>query len=242
MQLRDGEQNCYLVLGVARGETAAGIRSAYHALARRFRPDRIDEDGARVLAEIDAAYAVLSDVHQRLLHDQELRVHEAALPAATTPAEPLLPDRPSLDPFAPPAVALLDDADSVRPSMEALRQRFLRGFTGRGVPKSEHLEALNLEIVLSPEDAARGSRLAIGLPIFARCLACDGGGHVWGAPCAACDQQGVIATEAEVAVRIPALTRSGTRIEVPLHGFGVHNFIIVLHVFVHARAAGYPAH
>ena len=47
-----------------------------------------------------------------------------------------------------------------------------------------------------------------------------------------CAQQGIVAAERTITVRLPPMVRSGTRLEVPLAGPGVHNLFLRLHVFV----------
>lgn len=113
-----------------------------------------------------------------------------------------------------------------------MRDRFLRNFTGLGVPKSEHLESLNVEVLLTPEEAAGGCVVPVGVPVFARCPRCRGTGHDWVFPCLNCQQQGLIETEVSVPVRIPPLVTPGAIFELPLDGLGIHNFFLRLHVFV----------
>jgi molecular chaperone DnaJ/curved DNA-binding protein len=110
--------------------------------------------------------------------------------------------------------------------------RFRRNFTGVGIPKSEHLEGLNIEVVLTPEEGRLGCVLPIGVPVFRRCPACGGSGRDWVFPCLACGQQGTIEEEEIVRVRIPSMARSGSIFELPLQGLGIHNFYLRLHVFV----------
>jgi hypothetical protein len=53
---------------------------------------------------------------------------------------------------------------------------------------------------------------------------------VWLFPCASCGEEGVIATERIVRVTIPPLIRPGAVIEGPLHGLGIDNLYLRLHV------------
>jgi len=103
---------------------------------------------------------------------------------------------------------------------------------GTRVPTSEHREWLNIEVVLTPEEARHGCALPIGVPVFRRCPACGGSGRDWLFPCLACGQQGTIQEEEIVGVRIPPLARSGAIFETSLRGFGIHNVYVRLHVFV----------
>ncbi|EJE49707.1 DnaJ-class molecular chaperone with C-terminal Zn finger domain containing protein [Acidovorax sp. CF316] len=58
-------------LKVARDASPAAIDAAYQAMVRRFGPDKHpgDPQAARKMAIVDTSYAVLSNPHQRALHD-----------------------------------------------------------------------------------------------------------------------------------------------------------------------------
>lgn len=92
---------------------------------------------------------------------------------------------------------------TLRPSFDALRARVLRNFTGVGVPKGERVEGLNVEVLLSPDEARRGGALRLGIPVFAPCTICAGTGHAWSVSCLACMGEGMIEQEEVVAVRLP---------------------------------------
>jgi DnaJ-class molecular chaperone len=136
------------------------------------------------------------------------------------------------EPLIPEPVSMFDDFETYRPSFEELRQRWLRNFTRADTPKGERIEALNLEIVLSREDAARGGELPLGVPVFRPCGSCLGTGRSWLSECPACDGHGVVQQELVGRIPIPAGLRDGTIIDVPVHGLGVHNFHLRLHVRV----------
>ncbi|CAM9435294.1 unnamed protein product, partial [Choristocarpus tenellus] len=62
------EKDLYGVLGLEQGVDEAGIKSAYHKLARRWHPDKNPDDtetAQRKFAEIAEAYEVLSDDYTR---------------------------------------------------------------------------------------------------------------------------------------------------------------------------------
>ena len=60
----------YQVLGVPRHASAEQIQQAFRDLARKYHPDVADVQGAsRKFVEINEAYTVLSDSHQRRVYD-----------------------------------------------------------------------------------------------------------------------------------------------------------------------------
>jgi molecular chaperone DnaJ/curved DNA-binding protein len=129
-------------------------------------------------------------------------------------------------------MALLSDFGTVRPSFDALYDRFLQNFTGRGMSKAVRLESLTVEVRLSPYEALQGVMVPIGLPLFVHCAVCGGSGRDWSAPCLACQGQGMVETAHMVHVRVPPRVREGTVVEVPLHGLGIHNLFLRLHIRV----------
>jgi hypothetical protein len=200
--MKAGEQHDhYRVLGVSRTETMGSIRSVYRGLVRRFHADRLGEGAAAAFGEINQAYAILSDVRRRAEHDRELRWQDSALTGAPDWA-PCSLDSPHL--------SILGDPQGVQPSYQALHDRFQRNFTDVGVPKSEHLEALNLDVALSTEEAARGVMLRLGVPVFEQ------------------RPGGVTESERDVSVSVPPLLGSSATIDVPLDDQGIFN--LYLHV------------
>lgn len=217
-------KNYYMILGVSRTETPSRIRAAYRELAKKLHPDHSGQQGAAAFREATEAYQTLSNQENRRRYDQQLRAagREASLPLGVLrrPAQPVhIPPRP-----------IFRDPASVHPSFDAMRERWMRNFTGFGAPKSEHLEGLNLEVRLSPEEALRGGDLPVSAPVFRICPVCQGSGRDWLYPCLRCREEGVVEAQATVRVRIPPMVRPGTVIEVPLDGFGIHNFYIRVHV------------
>ena len=65
------QRDYYDILGIARSASADEIKSAYRKLARKFHPDVSKApDAERRFAEVQEAYAVLSDEQKRKLYDQ----------------------------------------------------------------------------------------------------------------------------------------------------------------------------
>jgi DnaJ-class molecular chaperone len=232
----------YVVLGVARTEGAPGLRTAYHDRARAFHQGRGDEQEQQRFRAVSEAYEALSDPRLRRVYDDGLRAGEARQErqaretfgpgAGALAPEPLLPVPVGVPPPPSPwTIALLDDVDaaSVSPSFEGLRERLLRNFTGQGVPKSEHLEALNMEVLLTPEQATQGLALRVRVPTVHTCPTCRGSGLDWGLPCGRCEQSGLVEEDELVPVDLAAPARPGIR-EVPLEPLGIRNVRLRFHV------------
>lgn len=82
----------------------------------------------------------------------------------------------------------------------------------------ERVEGLNLEILLSPNEALRGGDASVGVPIFYPCPVCGGSGRDRLFACTYCRGQAMIEEEETVHIRIPPLVRDGTILEIPIRG------------------------
>ncbi|HVO10019.1 MAG TPA: DnaJ domain-containing protein [Vicinamibacteria bacterium] len=218
------KRDCYLVLGVPRDALPAAIRRAYLRLAKALHPDHAGEDGTRSFQELREAYATLSDPRSRRAYDRSLddgRRGEAAVSS-------------SPDAVAEPLSILHADA-RYRPSREEIRERFSRNFAGVGVPKGEAVAGLNVEVVLSRDEAARGLVVPIDAPVFQTCPFCGGSGRDWLFPCLYCGEEGTVERTERLHLRVPARVRAGSVYEIPLDRLGVRNFYLRVHVLVDDR-------
>jgi DnaJ-class molecular chaperone len=216
-------KNYYGILGVSRNETPSGIRAAYREAVRRSHPDHAGPQAAAAFHEIVEAHSVLSDPDRRREYNQRLtsyereRTHPGLVHSVATDWEP-----PSI--FA--------DLHSVHPSFEALAERLLRNFTHRGVPKAERPQALSVEVILTPEEAAWGGVLSIGVPVDEVCSACGGAGNDWLFPCLHCRGDGTVSRIQPVQIRIPRSLSLGLVPEVPLETFGINNLFLQIRLRV----------
>ena len=65
------KRDYYEVLGVAKSASASELKNAFRSLARKYHPDRSQEDNAEeMFKEIQEAYAVLSDDEKRTQYDR----------------------------------------------------------------------------------------------------------------------------------------------------------------------------
>src|SRR5208337_2197911 len=99
------------------------------------------------------------------------------------------PHRSGPEPLRPEPVSVVNDFQTFAPSFEEMISRIMRNFTGIRVPKAEGLQGLNVALTLTPEEAARGGILSVGVPVFHHCPLCGGGGRQWLFPCLGCEGQ-----------------------------------------------------
>jgi DnaJ-class molecular chaperone len=214
----------YLILGVDRGETPRGIRAAYLDLAKRHHPDHAGQAATPEFQTIAEAYETLSNTEKRRTYDATLDESAASRPAPPRP--------PDWAPLRAEPIDVLDTAAGYRPSFGALQERYLRNFVGAWAPKGELVEGLNLEVLLSTEEAMRGVLLPLEVPTLGVCAACDGSGYAWPFPCSECRQLGRVLVPKTVHLHIPPLMASGRIHEIPLDSLGIHNFYLRVHVVV----------
>jgi DnaJ-class molecular chaperone len=219
----------YRILGVPPSADAGAIRRAYLELARRLHPDRVGQVGTAHFQEITGAYETLSDPVKRRTYDRDYEITQAS--GSLLDAEPLTRSTRPPEPLVPEPFSVLDQPGTVRPSFAELFDRLERNFTGARVPKSERVEGFDIGVILSRYEASVGAHLTVALPVLRECPVCGGlGGTVL--PCMECDQTGWIESEAPVHVRIPPQVRDGTVLEVPLHGVGLSNLYLRVHVAI----------
>ncbi|HEU5072954.1 MAG TPA: DnaJ domain-containing protein [Polyangiaceae bacterium] len=225
------KKSYYIVLGVSRTETASGIRAAYRDLVKKLHPDVAGESAAPAFREVTEAYDVLSDPSRRHGYDDQLRRIEQR--DREQPDSRTGRPRPGMhSAFAP-----FEVREGTSPSFEAMHERLMRNFTHLGVPKSERLEALNFEVVLTPGEAWRGCVVPIEIPAFLRCLQCAGSGWDWAHPCVHCGQRGLVEAQHVVHLNIPPGVESGTAYDLVLDTLGIRNFYLRVHVFVQRQGS-----
>jgi molecular chaperone DnaJ len=213
----------YVVLGASRDESAAGIRSAYHDLARRMHPEIAGPADTSRLEEINESYKVLSDPNRRRAHDRDF-------------GEPVrVTEVPSRHPswlIAPEPISLLGQPGQTKPSFDAFRERYVRNFTGWNMPKAERAESLTLDVALLPTEAFSGCTIPVGVPVFGACSECGGTGQVFLFHCLECAGSGLVEEQRALHVRVPPRVQPGTVLEVPLEMFGISNLYLRVQVSI----------
>lgn len=220
----------YTVLGVLPNESQRGIRSAFTELARRYHPDRVGPQWLWVFQEVVEAYQVLSDPVRRRYYDLGLshgdpRIavgHEGVFTACGVTSDALVPH---------PGIPLRAE---ISPGVFEAAIAQIGRFAGAGdaAGAREPSQPLNMQLILSPAQAARGGPVLLSVPSCSPCEQCGGSGRDGLFTCSFCQGEGLTEEAETVRVSIPPMVGDGMIIEVPLRGLGVHNFHLRLHIRV----------
>jgi len=219
----------YLKLGIPRSESADGVRHAFREQVKRYHPDRVGIERAGFFQELVEAYHMLSDPGRRRNYDLGL---EHAEPRAGAPAAVSLgqPGEENL----PQATFTLRKPYMKDAPFEAALARVSRNLTTASGSSPSSPEGINVQVVLSTDEALRGGILVLAVPSCSPCERCGGSGRQGLFPCDLCDGEGLTEEEEILRVHIPPQVGDGTRIDVPLRGLGLHNFYLCLRLRVGA--------
>jgi molecular chaperone DnaJ/curved DNA-binding protein len=193
---------------------------------RHYHPDIVGSNGIPFFQEIVEAYRVLSDSERRKYYQRGLRDGEGGNGE---------PHAPVLDLAAPAEVALpappryLNDIDIAWSSLDIVRERLLRNFREGELPSHQQADAIDIQLILKPEDAAAGGMTMLDVPAFYPCPLCQGSGRADGSPCESCEETGLIVESHRLQIRIPSMVGDHQQSEIPVPGLGVHNLYLRLH-------------
>jgi len=221
----------YRVLGVSPSATNRAIREAYLGLVRRLHPDRVGPGGTALFQQITEAYEVLSNPLKRRAYDRNRG-------SVVTPGlsrtegrgfrenvEPLVPEP---TPAQPSRASSRFDIDDLHGSWRGVAAEPLRSF-----PTSE-AEAVELQLVLIPQEAARGADLSLVDPEATECPWCGGaGGRL--VPCLECGGDGLAVVERLLRIRLPRYVRDGSVLTYSAGLSGHAKTSIRLHIAVTGR-------
>ena len=208
----------YSILGVPADANVQTIKTAYRRLALKLHPDTGKQPDPEGLREVNQAYEVLGDAARRRSYDFEI----GGGPRTRSRVEEIRPSRP---------VSIPDDFRSVRPSLGEVLDHIAQNFFGFHLKSGGSHRRLELEIVLSREEAATGGRLPIEVPCYETCPRCNAGAWMWGL-CPVCHGYGLTESASRVALDIEPGIANGSRYEIALDQVGISNLVLDLTVLV----------
>jgi DnaJ-class molecular chaperone len=215
------KRDLYSLLGLESDASADLIESAYRELVSELSPDLLQQD-REIFLRIQMAYSRLIDARRRKAYDEALPGEKKPLgPTPKKPGETLAPEK-TVDLGE---VSITHSFQTIQPSFEQLLDRLWSNFTLLTRPKAETIESLNVEILLSPEEALGGGQVRVLIPSQFKCPTCEGHGGVGLFECWHCNGRGVVAGEYPLLVSFPGGI-SKYLVEIPLDRFGIQNFYL----------------
>jgi molecular chaperone DnaJ len=214
--------NYYLVLGVNVGASDEEIKAAFRRKAKEVHPDAGGDDDA--FRDVQEGYQVLSHPQLRASYDRRLHDQTKMRPRRAFSAEQEFreaPRRPARD------ISLSRSFERFEPSFDDLFERLWSNFTLRTRPKAERMEALTVDVLLSPEEVRAGGEIRLMVPAQLECPACEGEATIGGFRCWRCSGEGRVTSEFPVLIEYPAFTPKGYFVGVPLDHLGIRNFYLV---------------
>lgn len=206
-------RNFYLVLGIPPDASSDMIRWAYRRLAKAYHPDRAGPGGAPHFHEVAEAYHVLSDPERRSAHNAtlgqpRLETLERVEPGGRWGAG-------EVEPLVAEPIGIRSNFRTSHSSIEEEFVDWTKGYsTERRVPKSGHHREVDLDVILTPEEASVGGILPIDLPVFGVCATCGGRGRDVFSFCYVCSGLGVREGCQSARLRIPEMVPDGTTWEI----------------------------
>lgn len=227
-------KNYYLILGITADASREDIKAAFRHRALELHPDRSGLESGPFL-ELQEAYSVLGDPDRRRRYDREYQPLAPRRSRSAPAPEPLVTQRPKGEPFRPEEpvrpfreVSLAESFETYRPSFDELFDRLWSNFEEVSRPKSEELESLTVEVLLSPDEAAYGGQVRVWIPARSACRACGGRGSVGLYECWRCEGHGALTTEFPLDLDYPAGLRDGYAVRIPLTRFGIENLYLTV--------------
>jgi molecular chaperone DnaJ len=235
-------KNYYAILGIQPTASPEDIRGAYRKRAKELHPDHYGDNSSPFI-EVQEAYGVLGDPGQR--RDYDRRIRNSGIIGIRTrrpDTETLRPVRQRAEPLRgtgypsrPGGISLFESFRSHSPSMDEIVDRFMDSFNPYPSRKGDRYQNLNLEVLLTPEEARAGGQFRIYVPAARPCPTCGGRGAVEPYPCLRCMGGGAILEDIPVTVEFAPGIFDGYRKAISLERFGARGICLTL-VF---RTGGY---
>lgn len=230
----------YLILGVGCDATQDQIKSAYRREAKKLHPDHSGEGSEPFLA-IRNAYEVLGDPERRRAYDEELaRDRWAQRGSRRVRPEPLSPRRSPVEPLVPARHPSGPRDAFWEPSLSSLMTDFFRrpwsDFDAPARPGARGgQEEIHVQVSLTREQAFRGGRIRLWVPVQTRCPACRGRGAAGLFECPHCYGSGTVVDECPLDVAFPGGLVDGAEGRVSLGRLGMRDLSLVLRFHVNDR-------
>lgn len=221
-------RNFYLVLGVSRDADPSQIRKAHRRLVRIHHPD-IETGSVERFTEIQEAYETLADEDAKRIYDRSLPpehrsrgrvIHRRSTPPTKDLRTRRMPTAETLTRQASKPLRMQDLAPGLFDTIDEFLDGWLPGFFTKGRSASRRKD-LYVEIILEPEEAARGGLFPLEIPVRQQCNKCGATGYVGMFLCGTCRGQGIVLGKRVLEISMPANVKDGTEARLSLEDVDV---------------------
>ncbi len=193
------EKNYYLILGVSPETSGDRIRSAFRRLAKEHHPDKAGGERTAYFQEIAEAYEILSDPERRGNYNRKIEEEKTLRDKKYAP-------RPDLGKASEKAGH--PTAMSGFPTRNISEDFFDDSFFSESFfPERERQfrrsDVLEFDAYLTTEEAFRGERVELEIPVPKTCPECRGTGSYSLFYCPACEGTGEYRTKEIVRIDFP---------------------------------------
>ena len=214
----------YKLLGVSKDATPETIKDAYRKMARKYHPDLHPENRKTEMGEkfkdVNEAYEVLSDTGKKQLYDQLGPDWENGPRPKQQRESPFARQR-GTGSFGREQASSGDGAGQFS---DFFQQIFGQqgGFGGGGFggfqQEQQEQEAPESLLQLPVEEALKGGRKILTIPVTDTCRDCGGSGRRGRARCSACGGAGRVSARRDVTVNFPPGIADGARLRLKGQG------------------------
>ncbi len=195
----------YLILGVSKEAELHEIKQAYRRIAKKYHPDISgSSESSDKFLEIKEAYETLIDEDKRRRYNQEMDTGSSSRGSGFAGKQ----DRDVWFEREDPGTYATGWAES-------FFERMASGMNLRARSRGGQ-DAVCYEAVLSSEEARRGGRFTLTLPVQEACWMCSGRGALALGGCPLCLGSGAAVVEKRFTFRLPPNLRHGSRVKYPL--------------------------
>ncbi len=215
-------KNYYIILGITPQTNPDGVRQAFRNKAKQYHPDKTGQEGTSFFQDITEAYEVLSDPEKRSEYNRRLREKEDRSASVNRP-------RPA-DRSGPPPENLFSRSFHFGQSPFDRDPFFDTLFSRRSARTDIREHPLELEVILSPEEARDGFSTILELPLYNICPVCRGAS----APdrllsCRRCGGKGIRSLYHRLRLTLPGPIRNEERTDIPVRAETGYRVLLRLH-------------
>jgi len=228
-------KNYYATLGVLPTATLEEIRSAYRSRALQYHPDQFGK-GSVPFLNVQEAYDVLRDPANRSLYDLSLREsRKSSVPQMPPEPEIIRSRKPAAEPLKGTrkhtglgTISPLTSFHTYYPSFDEIFDSLWNIFDLRSRSKAEIFRTLTMEVLLTRDQARRGGRVQILVPVRISCPTCGGFGDLGFYQGWRCSGIGTSPDEFPLQVEYPPGIQDSYQVAIPLDRFGIADVCPIL--------------